>query len=480
LSVITSLQTLPRFKKTVMKNKIFLIAPPIITPDIWEEELKHPPLGLAFLASVLRQHDYEPIIFDSTIERNPFQKIKSILKKEGFEIIGIGFSSIAAEGAFRVAEEIKKINPQTIVIAGGYHPTAMTKEVLENKNFDFVVFGEGEITIIELLKSIKNNLDNIENIKGVAFRKNGKIVINQPRPLIENLDTIPLPAYDLLQLDAYSIPSTSRKPYITYIRSRGCPFSCNFCGVQKMFGRKYRLESLQKTIKNMENLIENYNIKEIIFKDSEFVINKESVNELCNLLIEKKYDLTWACNARVDTVSKNLLIKMKNAGCNSITYGVESGDQKTLDRIGKQITLDQSRNAIKLTKDAKIRCVANFIIGLPEETEEAIKKTIKFAKELDTDFASFGHLIALPGSDIYDEAIKNNWFINGKPDYFSQEKCKINATKISTEKLEKFLKKAIISFYFRPKYIMKRLLKLNATEIKNNFVGLWYIIKKFR
>lgn len=461
-----------------MQKKILLIQPPSVSGKIILDYLKYPPMGLAFLASALREKGYEPAIFDASTEKKPFLKLERIIKTGGFNIYGIGFSSMTAEGAFKTAEIIKNADKNSIIIAGGYHPTVMTKETLANPNFDFVIHGEGEITLPELLHKIEKKETDFEKILGIAFRKDGEIKTNPSRPLIENLDSLPLPAYDLLKLNAYSSPSTTRKPYISYIRSRGCPFSCNFCGVQKMFTQRYRFESPEKTIENIEELVRKFGVKEILFKDSEFVINKKSVIDFCDSLIQKKYDLVWGVNARADMVDKELLKKMRLAGCNQITYGLESGDQNILNSIRKNITLEQAREAIKITKNTGIRCVANFMLGNPGETVETMNKTIKFAAELDPDYAVFNYLIAFPGSDVYDLAIKNNWFINGNPKNFTYESLRLNATKIPAEKLDKFLKKALVSFYLRPKYIIKRAVRLAPTEIKHNFSGFITVAKK--
>lgn len=460
-----------------MRN-ILLIQPPSIAGKIILDYLKYPPMGLLYLASALRENGYKPSVFDASIEKNSFSKLENLIKSGDFDIFGISFSSMTAEGAFKTAEIIKSINQKSIIIAGGYHPTVLPKETISNPNFDFVVYGEGEITLPELLKKLESGETDFEKILGIAFKSEGKIKINSPRPLIENLDSLPLPAYDLIKLDAYSSPSTTRKPYISYIRSRGCPFLCNFCGVQKMFTRRYRFESPEKTIKNIDELIKNFGIKEILFKDSEFVINKKSVIDLCDLLIQKKYNLVWGANARADMVDSGLLKKMKLAGCNQITYGLESGDQNILNSIGKNITLKQAREAVKITKETGIKCVANFMFGNSGETSETMDKTIKFAVELDPDYAVFNYLIAFPGSDIYDLAIKNSWFINGEPKKFTYESLRLNATKIPVKELDKFLKKALISFYFRPKYIIKRLTHLTPTEIKHNFLGMITVAKK--
>lgn len=440
-------------------------------------------MGIMFLASALRQHGYELFILDGDIEKKPFEKLEETLKKGDFAVAGLSFTSMTSHGAFEFAKAIKKFNPEITVIAGGYHPTVMIKETLADPNFDFLVYGEGEITLPILLDLINGKSKegvSLESIQGIAFKKDGQIVVNSPRLPISNLDTVPLPSYDLIDIGGYSSPSSTRKPYTTYIRSRGCPFFCNFCGVQRMFTRQYRCESPQKTIENIDYLVRKFKIREILFKDSEFVINKKSVMDFCDLLAERKYDLIWGCNARVDTVSMELLQKMKTAGCSQITYGVESGDQKILNDIGKRITLDQARAAVRMTKKVGIKCVTNFILGHIGETKETIQKTIDFAKELDADYTVFGSLMAFPGSEIYDKSISNNWFLNGTPRAFTYDELRLSATNMSNRELDDFKRKALFSFYFRPKYIFRRIIKsfTSLAELKNNFVGLGAVVRK--
>ena len=460
-------------------NRILLINPPAITNKGIYKELRYPPMGIMFLASALRQHGYEPFILDGDIEKKPFEKLEYMLKKGDFAVAGLSFTSMTSQGAFEFAKAIKKFNPRITVIAGGYHPTVMIKETLANPNFDFLSYGEGEITLPILLDFI-NGKDSIslESIQGIAFKKDGQIVVNPPQLPISNLDTVPLPAYDLINIGDYSSPSSTRKPYTTYIRSRGCPFFCNFCGVQRMFTRQYRCESPQKTIENIDYLVRKLKIREILFKDSEFVINKKSVMDFCDLLAERKYDLIWGCNARVDTVSMELLQKMKKAGCTQITYGVESATENPK-RHWQKITLDQARAAVRMTKKVGIKCVTNFILGHIGETKETIKND-RLRQELDADYTVFGSLMAFPGSEIYDKSISNNWFLNGTPTAFTYEDLRLNATNMSNRELDDFKRKALFSFYFRPRYIFRRIIKslTSLAELKNNFVGLSAVIRK--
>lgn len=460
------------------KAKILLIHPPAFETGSILSNLRYPPMGILFLASVLRRCGYAVKIFDCNAENRPLQQIGSIVKGFAPHVVGLSFTSILAEGAFRLAAIIKSLDQNIAVVSGGYHPTVMPEEVMADPNIDFICYGEGEDTLPELLEKIMTRDKDFESVRGIYFRKNGEITKTEPRPLIENIDDIPFPAYDLLDFNRYSSLSSLRKPYTTFIRSRGCPFRCTFCGVQKIFSRRYRCQSPKKTVEEIERLVKLFGVREILFKDSDFIIDKANVKEFCEQLISKHFDLIWGCNARVDLISKDILLLMKRAGCYQISFGVESGDQTMLNIFQKDATVEQSRVAIRLTKEAGIKTVAHFIIGGPGETHESIKRTIDLAKELDLDYADFNFLSAFPGSEIYESALRNGWFIDKKPRSYSLENLRVNATKLSAEELNQAVAKAYGEFYFRPSYIWKRLRNLNMSDFANSLRGVIAVSKR--
>jgi len=262
------------------------------------------------------------------------------------------------------------------------------------------------------------------------------------------------------------------------IRSRGCPYQCIYCEHPILFSAKYRCQSPERSIKEVDYLVNKFGIKEISFKDSEFTLApKENLHKFCDLLIERNYDLKWCANGRANNVDKELLKKMKQAGCYGITYGLESGDQRILNNLKKSLTLEQSEKAVKIAKEVGLGVVANFMIGSPGETRESINNTIKFMKKLDIDYGYFGFLTPFPGTPLRKMAEENGWLLDSSMKAVQYEDLSMNATEIPTEELRKYLNKVYRAFYLRPSYILKRLMKFNALDIKNNIVGLKAIIK---
>ena len=459
--------------------KILFIHPPSNVNLKIQKGLKYPPLGIAFVAAISLEQGHNVRIFDANVEKNPFQSLRVLIREFQPEVAGISFTSLLSDSAHYTAAFVKTISPGIAVVAGGYHPTAQPLDVIKDNNFDAVVAGEGEITFIEWLRAYASKDKDYSLINGLCFRKNGRIMVNPARELMPNLDTLPSPAYGLLPITRYSSMVSTRAPYVTFIRSRGCPFNCIFCGVQKMFGKAYRVQSPQKTISEIEKLIKEFKVKEILFKDSDFLIDRKNVAELCGLLIEKKFNLIWSCNSRVDMINEETALLMKRAGCKMITYGLESGSQEILNNLKKDFTLEQAARAVQVTKKAGIQVTLNIVFGSPEETKETIRQTLAFVKRLDPDYLNCAYLTAFPGSRLYDDALNNGWFIDGKPDSFAYEQLRLNATKMSVKELSASVKNATRSFYLRPSYIIKRLRRLNYAELKNDFKGLWAIIRNY-
>jgi len=456
--------------------KVLFIHPPPLGKNTYLGDIVYPPLGIAYLASVVRK-DHEVKLLDANALRIGLKEIRKIIDDFSPDIVGITSTTANIFNAFEIADICKEINKDPVVILGGIHATASTEHALSNKNIDFTIRGEGEITFPELLEAIENKKD-FSKIKGIAYRKEGKVSITEPRPLIQDLDSIPMPAYDLLPMNKYNSVQASSGKIMTIISSRGCPYQCIFCDVQAVFGRKYRFHSPQRVCREIKHLMKNYGIKEFHFKDSEFTLLVDRTENICDLIIKERLKIKWLCNGRVNHVNLPLLKKMKMSGCKSITYGVESGDENILKTLKKAYTLEDVRRAFKSTKIAKIESTANIIIGNPGDTKETIEKTIEFAKEIDADYANFNFLIPFPGTELYYMAKKNGWLLdNYRLDRIKYDICVMNATNLPTEELNKYVKKAFRNFYFRPGYILKRLGKMRWHEIKINLKGGLTLLK---
>lgn len=463
--------------------KILLIQPPVAEKNI--TSFMYPPMGLISLAAVVREAGHIVKIHDCNLYNQSFAQADQKINEWQPDLVGITAMTVNINHGLELAKKVKQKNKKIIVVVGGVHATVAPKDVLKDKHVDFIVIGEGERSFVNFLKALKNN-DDLRKIKGIGFKKGNRLIINEREPLIDNLSELPIPAYDLLEFQKYRAPYTSRHPFMSMIRSRGCPYLCTFCGVQSVFAHKYRCQSPERTLEEIRYLVENYGVKELSFKDSEFTLDNKNVEGLCDLLIRAKFDLTWNCNGRVNNVNLKVLKKMKKAGCVGLTYGVESGDMDILKNLKKAITLDQVRRAIKMTKQAGLKTVTNFMIGNPGDTKETIEKTIAFAVELDTDYTYFGFTTPFPGTELREQAIKNKWLIRKELDAVKYEDLTMNATSLPNEKLKEYLNEAYRKFYFRPLYILRRLTKINKDEIQNSINGLKSILtdlyqtKKFK
>lgn len=454
-------------------KNIVLIEPPTGEKEI--TSFRYPPMGLLALATYLDKYGYKVSLIDASVDNLSLLELIKKIKELNPDLVGISAMSVNIGQTFSLADEIKKYNSDIKVIVGGIHPTVMSEHTLSNKNIDIAVVGEGELTVIELLSALKNDSD-LSQIKGLAFRRGPEVVVTERRPLIVNLDELPIPLYHLFDLKKYKSPYAKRMPFISMVRSRGCFYSCTFCGNPKMFGQTFRTQSPERTIKEIDYLVRQFGVKEISFKDTELTLDR-NLEKLCDLLIAKNYDLIWTCNGRVNNINENLLKKMKLAGCYSLTFGVESGNQDILNKMKKGITLDQVRKAVALTKKAGLQIVTNFMIGNAYDTKETIEQTIDLAVELDTDYAYFGFTTPFPGTELREQAVIHNWIMDYSMEAIRYDDLMMNATSLSTTELKTYLDKAYRRFYFRPKYILKRLAKLDKYELKNSYEGFVKIVK---
>jgi len=267
--------------------------------------------------------------------------------------------------------------------------------------------------------------------------------------------------------------------------SRGCPYRCTFC-FKSIFGRKYITQSSERITNEIKYLIKKLGVRELLFYDDSFTINRERTIELCNEFIKNDINIPWSCETRVNHVDKKLLEKMKEAGCYIISYGVESGDQQILNNLKKDITIEQVRNAFKLTRKVDILTVAYFMIGSPGDTRKTVRKTINFAKQLDADFAQFSICTPFPGSELFDNLIRKGIKIEDwdKASYVtSKTKSKpvILTEHLSEEEVKRFYSSAYKEFYLRPRYILKALTRMKSIgDVKINLNGLKMLLDMLR
>lgn len=374
----------------------------------WEWDIMHPdmPLGIAYIASMLREHNLDVKIHDCSFDKS-MEDIKKAIEAYMPDVVGIEVLSINVDNAFKIAKLVKEIKKGCIVIVGGPHPSFMPEEMLDNTSIDIAVQGEGEFTALELLQKISKS-EPYYDIAGITFRRNGAIKKNPRREVLRDLDKLPFPAIDLLPYnDYFKQPSIEPMlaPYTNFVTSRGCPFDCNFCQpiAKNLFGLKHRRRSPDNIIQELTILRNKYKIKSFTIVDDLFVIDESYVKEFCEKLIKAKMGFKWRCNSRVNTISYEKLKWMKKAGCIAIVFGVESGSQRMLDLMNKRITIKEINNAFELCKKAKISTMANILMGYPGETKESLEDTIKLIKDIKPEMLSVNIASPMPGSRLYDE-----------------------------------------------------------------------------
>lgn len=382
----------------------------IYPPYTWE--FTSPPLGLAYIASVLRNSGYAVKILDMTPTHTTLDELEKEISLLKPKIIGISSMTIQANGTMKIAKVAKTVGSSIKVIVGGPHATALPDEMLENPEIDFVCIGEGEVTTNELVDNLFKGNRDVESISGLAYKDRvGKIVKTSPRTFITNLDSIPFPAWDLLPFDQYHVTNVGlrKEPVFALLSSRGCPYRCIFCSSFMTMGRRYRMRSAENIFAEIEMLYRRFGMRQFDFVDDTITIDRERVERLCHPIIESRMDVTWACNSTVRINDSGILRKMKEAGCIRIDFGVESGDPEVLKIIKKGITVPQVIKAHRYAKEAGLKTCSFFIIGLPGQDMESIRKSLSLIEQLETDVPGFSIATPYPGTELYKIAENNNW-----------------------------------------------------------------------
>ncbi len=432
-----------------------------------------PSLGIAYMASFLEKHGKLVKILDCTAEEISLNEIRSVLKKyDKPEFIGITSTTPTIVNALNIAEICKKEFSRVKVVLGGVHPTVLPGEVLENKWVDYVVRDEGEVTIKELVEG-----KNPGDIPGLSYKAGKDIIHNASRPLIKDLDELPIPAYHLLPIEKYhpAVGAYKRLPAMSLFTTRGCPGRCTFC--YKTFYGKVRLRSAKNIIEEIKLLQNNYGIEEIAFYDDAFTVSKKRVKELCCLLKEEKIDVAWTCFSISKHIDEQCLILMKESGCHLILFGVESADDQILKNINKNISLEQVKETIRLCRKIGIETRTSFMFGNPGETEETIKRTINFAIEMDSDEAQFNIVTAYPGTELFSWAEEKGCLLTKDWSKYNMSEINIIVPTLDERILKKYYKLSHRKFYLRPKIILRRLRKIrNVLQLKQEIKGLFAIL----
>jgi len=373
------------------KRKVVLATAPEYHMEIWYS----PPLGLAYIASGLEKAGYDVGIIDSHLNKYSIEETAKAITAKNPDAVGLTASTNNRFYAIALSRKIKEIDPDVFLVAGGPHFSVTAEDALRNvPTIDAVVMGEGEITAVELLNSYFDSRP-LRDVKGICFRsseKGRKIIRTEKRPVLMDLDSLPIPAFHLLELKRYSPLS----PYLTnltkeekkmpaagVISSRGCPNSCTFCANNsETLKTSFRTRNPEKFIDEVQHLKEAYGFRIFNFWDDTFTLSKKYVLDVCHEIAKRKLDIKWYARARVNTVDREMLRKMKEAGCIAILYGAESGSEKILKLIKKNITVEQIKKAVTSTVDEGMDVLIAFMISFPEEKEEDVEMTLNLLMEM--------------------------------------------------------------------------------------------------
>lgn len=371
---------------------IALVAPPYPL-----EEAPSPPLGLAYVAAACEAAGAKVKIFDYIVSRYTPEKLKQAMEEFDPDAIGSTAVTMNFHEAVRILKDAKAIKPSIITMMGGPHVSFDIENTFASRpEVDLIVVGEGEKTLLELVP-VLDDPAKWEGVDGIAFRKGGAVCTTPSRPLIEDLDSLPTPARHLLPISRYLALGFP----VSLITSRGCPNKCIFCLGRKMVGFRGRFRDPKLVVDEIEEIL-SYGFTRINVADDLFTANKERVKTLCAEIKRRGVKFAWSAFARVNTVDREILAVMKDAGCDSVSFGIESGNPEMLKRIRKGITLDQAREATKICKEAGIITHASFMVGLPGETAETLRDTTTFAQELDIVYG-YHFLAPFPGTTVKEE-----------------------------------------------------------------------------
>lgn len=438
------------------------------------------PHNLISLASYARSRGISDIrILDGYALNLSHEEILSYITDYSPNVIGLTCYTSDSPMTIKLCARIKERFPDKFVIVGHVHATVFCEEFFSRGKVDFVVHGEGEETLYELIMVLKEG-GSLEDIPGIIYRSNNKTIKTKERYGIQDLDSLPKPAWDLVPMHLYKLPFYFHpKGNRSMITSRGCPVGCTFCAVHG--GMKIRYQSAERMVSDYRDLVENYGANHIHFMDSLFPGNKRRIMEFCDRILREKKRVTWSSSAYSNCMSPELLNKMSAAGCTTISYGIESGNKEMLDNVQKKQSLEKVREVVRWTKEAGIKARGLFMLGMPGETVEHSLQTIKFAKELPLDGAQFSITTPYPGTELFNQLVRENkidkmdWERYSAYSTFTDKEPIWMEDWMTSDILKNLQRKAILEFYLRPRLIFYELSKIRPRNIRDYFGGLMAI-----
>lgn len=417
----------------------------------------NPVLSLAVLASSLKKKEHNIKVLDFNLKEVDEQVFITTLNEFRPEYVCFTFATPLFPIIQNLAKIAKNVNDKIVTVGGGPHASSLPEQVLKESDIDIVIIGEGDIVITEVIEK------SAQNIKGVGFKKDGKIILNTKGNLIQDLDVLPFPDWSIFDLKRYKNSShlVSRKSPLGFLEtSRGCVFDCCCCN-KTVRGRGFRAKSVKRVVEEIKYML-NQGFKELQIVDDGFTTDIKRAREICKWIIKENLKFPWNLinGIRVDRATSELFFDLKKAGCYMVAFGIESGNEDVLKDFGKRIRLEQVRDAVKWANQAGIETLGFFMLGLPADTEETMQDTIDFAKQLDLSVAKFTITIPYPGTRLFDDYSSKNLIKSTHWEDYNvyQPNELFNHPNLDWSIIYKYHKKAFRKFYFRPRYILKRII----------------------
>lgn len=426
-----------------------------------------PPLTLAYVAAIAEKAGHKVIIIDAVAEKLSLDYVVKRINDFSPDLLGFTMTTYGFHQTLSWINKIKEIVKIPVVV-GGWQLSLYPHETMHHNNIDYAIVGEAENILPVFLRAIESG-DSLRDIKGVAFRDNGRVIVNLPAESVSNLDIVPFPARHLLRNELYFNILSRRKNFTVMLSARGCPYGCIFCDLNT---KKFRMRSAINFVEEIEINYKEFKIREFDIYDSSFLIDKERVIEICNEILRRRLNVSWTVRSRIENANKELLKLMAKAGCNTIMYGIESGDSKILARLNKCNDIDRIREIVKLTNYYGIKTLGFFMIGSPGETHETAIKTIRFINTLGLDYIQVTRLTPFPNTGIYRMLLETgfgDYWREFTLDYCFERELPSVGTELTPLQINKLVRRAYRSFYFRAGYIFCALKRAQSLlEIKNS------------
>ncbi len=455
---------------------ITLVNPPQFT------RYPQPPLGLALIAAILEKEGYPVTLLDANALGLKPEAIPSLAA--GADVIGLTAMTPTISTALKIARDLKLSNPDLRIIMGGAHATMLPQETMASApEIDVIIRGEGDEAVIEVLQALEGKR-SLDGITGISYRAEGEIIHTVDRTSSVDMDSLPFPAYHRLPWKIYRPhpPHGMSRPFAAVVTSRGCPYHCAYCS-KPVFGSRFRAQSPVRVVDELAYLKDRFGVKEVAFYDDSFTLDKQRVHAICDKILSSRLKITWTCETRVNLVDKELLRRMKQAGCYAVAYGIESASPEIIKTLHKDTTLEQVEEAVHHSREVGLQVIGYFMLGSPGETPDTVRQTIDFAKRLKVDFAQFSVTTPFPGTELYDIYMQNrkesiSWdsFVYAGTD--NPTTPVFESDKLSRDDLKNWLRQAYRQFYLRPAYFWQRLRRCTSwQEIRMNLKGFGMLLK---